>query len=227
VRRRFDVPMQTLASVMLAASLLLTSGLAIARDGKTTKSSSGKSEAKPAAEAKAAPATDAQHDAMMAAMMKYATPSDEHKALNPLVGSWKTTMKAWMGPGEPQVSEGTCDRAWAMGGRYLIANYKGDFGGMPFEGMEVLAYDRMKQQYTGTWIDNMGTAISLSQGGKMDPTTKTLTLLSKTPDPMTGAELAIRNVTSIVDDNTHTFSMYATRDGKENKEMEITFTRRK
>ena len=78
---------------------------------------------------------------VMAEMMKFANPGDNHKALDPLVGTWKSSSKMYMGPGEPQVSEGTCERSWIMGGRFLLAKHTGVMAGAPFEGMEIMGYD--------------------------------------------------------------------------------------
>jgi hypothetical protein len=160
----------------------------------------------------------------MAAMMKMAMPGPEHAALNPLAGIWKITTKMWTGPGQPLVSEGTCERNWVMDGRYLVGNYRGSLAGMPSEGMEVLGYDNFKKQYVSSWVDNMGTGIMLSQGAPMDPGTKSFTLTGSFPDP-TGKEVLARLVTSIVDGNTASMTMYATQDGQEMRTMEITYTR--
>ncbi len=161
----------------------------------------------------------------MAAMMKIAAPGPEHAALNPLAGIWKTTTRMWTAPNaEPQVSEGTAERNWMMDGRYLVGNYKGQFGGMPFEGMEVLGYDNLKKEYVSSWVDNLGTGIMLSQGSAMDPNTKSFTLTGTSTDPA-GKEYAMREVTSIVDGNTYTVTMYANETGQEQKMMEITCTR--
>ena len=206
------------------ATAIAVPGFALAADKAPSKSKAkveAKAEAAPAAEAKAQPS----QEEMMAAMMKAAAPGPEHAALNPLVGTWKTTTKMWNDPAaQPTTSEGTCERTWIMGGRYLVASYKGMFEQMPFEGMEVLGYDNMKKHYTSTWVDNMGTGIMLSQGGAMDPSTKTLTLSGPFTDP-TGVESSMRSVTSIVDGNTYTMTMYAKVAGNEAKMMEITYTR--
>lgn len=180
-----------------------------------TKSEATKSDAK----------SHPDHDAMMAEMMKYANPGPQHQALSPLAGSWKTVTKMFMGPGEPQVSEGTCERTWVMGGRYLVSNYRGTFEGNPFEGMELLGYDLRKQQYVSTWIDNMGTGIALSENGTMDPTTKSITMDMTFDDPITKQKMPYKMITKIVDDKSHTFTMNSTRDGKEFCEMEISYTR--
>lgn len=226
------IPFHVLAAALIASALSLTaiSGTAIAADKTPAKA---KKEAKPADPA-AAPAADAAKPAtdaakpsqeeMMAMMAKMAAPGPEHAALNPLAGSWKTVTKMWHDPaGEPMVSEGTCERAWMMGGRYMVANYKGDMGGMPFEGMEVLGYDNMKKQYVSSWVDNLGTGIVLSTGAPMDPATHSFTLTGTVPGP-TGDATA-REVTNIVDQNTYTMTMYASDKGQEAKMMEITYTR--
>ncbi|MGE5177685.1 MAG: DUF1579 domain-containing protein [Bacteroidota bacterium] len=231
------VPM--LCSLFALGTLLLalTAPPAFAVD-KTKKTTTTKADAKPAPDAKAAPDTKAAGEApaaaakptqeeMMAAMMKLAAPGPEHSALNPLAGSWKTVIKTWADPSaEPVASDGTCDRSWIMGGRYLVSNYKGNFQGMPFEGMEVLGYDNIKKQYVSSWVDNMGTGILSSQGGAMDPATHSFTLSGTFPDP-SGKEQSVRQVTNIVDGNTYVMTMFANAGGKEAKMMEITYTRAK
>lgn len=225
----------------LIACAICLAGPAAATEKAPTKTKA-KTTAKAAVDAKAAAdakATQAETNAdaakaaapqptqeeMMAAMMKMATPGPEHAALNPLAGSWKTVTKMWQNPaGDPTTSEGTCDRNWVMGGRYLVANYKGVMGGMPFEGMEVLGYDNMKKQYVSSWVDNLGTGIVLSQGTAMDPATHSFTLTGSMTDPM-GNSSTMREVTSIVDGNTYTMTMFANDRGQDAKMMEITFSR--
>jgi hypothetical protein len=206
-----------LLTAALAAALACPAGLATAAEKAPKK-----------AEAKDKTTTPPTQEEMMAAMMKLANPGPEHASLNPLAGTWKASTKMWGDPaaGEPTVSEGTCERSWVMGGRYLVGNYKSVFNGMPFEGMEVLGYDNIKKQYVSSWMDNMGTGILLSTGTAMDPATKTFTLTGSTPDP-SGRDMPMREVMSIVDGNTHTMTMYGTMGGQEMKVMEITYTRLK
>ncbi|HYJ32993.1 MAG TPA: DUF1579 domain-containing protein [Candidatus Binatia bacterium] len=234
-------PRSRFAPALLAAALiaLTWSAPALAADktpskakAKTTADAKAAADAKAtqtAAEADAAKSAAAQpsKEEMMAMMMKMATPGPEHAALNPLAGSWKTVTKMWSDPSaEPTSGEGTCERSWVMGGRYLVANYKGVFGTMPFEGMEVLGYDNMKKQYVSSWVDNMGTGIMLSQGPAMEPATHSYTLTGTMADP-TGRESTMREVTNIVDGNTYTMTMYANDKGQEQKMMEITYSRAK
>jgi hypothetical protein len=195
---------QAIVALALVASLACPVGVASAAGPK--KKDAAKTETKTTTETKAEPAKDKtttppSQEEMMAAMMKLAAPGPEHAALNPLAGSWKTTVKSFMGPAgpmpQPEVTQGTCDRTWMMGGRYLVSNYKGNFNGMPFEGMEVLGYDNMKRQYVSSWMDNMGTGIMQSTGPAMDPATKSFTLTGTSPDP-SGQQMSMREVTNIV-----------------------------
>jgi uncharacterized protein DUF1579 len=238
-RARFARAVPHVVSLFALAALVLglaaPPAFAVDQTTKKKTTAKAKADAKPAPDAKAGDATAASgasakapsQEEMMAAMMKLAAPGPEHAALNPLVGSWKTVIKTWAAPSaEPASSEGTCDRNWVMGGRYLVGNFKGNFQGMPFEGMELLGYDNIKKQYVSSWIDNMGTGILSSQGGAMDPSTHSFTLSGTFPDP-TGKEQAIRQVTNIVDGNTYVQTMYANMGGQEAKMMEITFTRAK
>ena len=221
MKRRTHVVNLILSGALLLA-LVSSPGMSWAGE-KTTKKAAAKAETKKEA-AVTAPAPSAPSNEEMMAMMKMAMPGPEHAALNPLAGIWKITTKMWSGPGEPQVTEGTCERNWMMDGRYLVGNYKGSAAGMPFEGMEVLGYDNMKKQYVSSWVDNMGTGIMLSRGAPMDPGSKSFELTGSSPDP-TGKEVVMREVTSIVDGNTASMTMYATQDGQEQRIMEITYTR--
>jgi len=206
---------------LIGCCLVASAGTALA-DTKAPKTAPAtKAEAKAKADSKAAPS----HEAMMDEMMKFATPGENHKALEPLVGTWKATVKMWTGPGDPQISEGTCERSWIMGGRYLMAKHTGTMAGMPFEGLEIMGYDVRFGQYVSAWVDNMGTSIAMTTSGMMDPATKTLTMTMPMYDPMTKVMMPYKDVTKIVDDNSHTFTMSSNRGGKETTEMEITYTR--
>jgi uncharacterized protein DUF1579 len=178
----------------------------------------------PAAKPAAKPAAPSEQD-MMAAMIKAGTPGPQHEALKAMAGSWKAQVKSWMGPGEPQVSEGTSELSVILGGRFLKDEFHGTFGGQPFEGYGLTGYDNMKKMYVGTWVDSFGTTIS-SMSGKMDAAGKVLTMHGTYEDPLTHKKSHVRYVTKIVDANNHVFEMYGDSTGKEMKQMEITYTRK-
>lgn len=166
----------------------------------------------------------AEHEAMMAEMAKYMNPGPQHKALEPLVGKWSYTSKMWMGPGEPQAYSGKAERKWILGGRFVLGTFSGDFGGQPFEGLQITGYDLRTNEYVDLWIDSMGTGFMLGNGGTMDAATKTLALNSSYDMPDLGP-LKYKMITKVIDNDHHVFTMMKVMDGEDHKEMEITYTR--
>jgi len=124
-----------------------------------------------------------------------------------------------------QISEGECESAWVMGGRYLKEECTGNFGGQPFNGMGITGYDNMMKKYVSSWIDNMGTGIEMSEGS-VDAAHKLFTFHSMVNDPMTGKPGKVKMVSKVVDDNRHVFSYYGDQGGKELLQMEITYLRK-
>jgi hypothetical protein len=166
---------------------------------------------------------------MMETWMKYATPGENHKLLDPLVGSWDCAVKYWMDPNSPaQESKGTCESKWILGGRYIQDELSGDMGGTPYHGMGITGYDNLKQEYIMFWIDDMGTSFMVITG-KSDPTGKVFTMSGSEPDPMDLLKVKpFKSVTTIVDNDKHIYTMYVTgSDGKEYKNLEVTYTRKK
>ncbi|HET8809956.1 MAG TPA: DUF1579 domain-containing protein [Flavobacteriaceae bacterium] len=165
--------------------------------------------------------------AMQKAWEAYMTPSDVHKMLAEEVGSWTNEMTFWMVPnGEPTKATSTAEIKMILGGRYQQTNYQGDMMGMPFEGMATVAYDNSTKEIISTWIDNMGTGMLVLRG-KYDGTGKTITTTGSMVDPITGKEIKVREVYTIVDDNTRKMEMFYTeKNGEEYKSMEIIMTRK-
>jgi hypothetical protein len=159
------------------------------------------------------------------AWMDYMTPGEIHKMLARSAGDWKEDVTTWMKPGAPPTtSSGTAKNEMIMGGRYLQTTHKGTFSGMPFEGVGITAYDNAAKKFITTWIDNFGTGI-MTLEGKWDPKTNSIEFKGKTTDPITGKDVAVREVFKLIDDNNQVLEMYGVQDGKEYKSMQIKFTR--
>ncbi|NSL86142.1 DUF1579 domain-containing protein [Chitinophaga sp. Mgbs1] len=170
----------------------------------------------------------AQQDsaAMQKACMEYATPGPEHQLLGKGAGNWSTDLSFWPSPGSPaQHAAGNCTTKMILGDRYQESRFSGDMMGMPFEGIGTTAFDNARKLYISTWIDNMGTGLSVMEG-KWDPAAKALILHGKMVDPATHQEMKVREVIRWQDDNHHTMEMYRMVNGKEIKDMEIKFTRK-
>jgi hypothetical protein len=160
--------------------------------------------------------------------MEAATPGAAHKVLDIWAGSWETASKMWMAPGAPpQESVGTATAAWILEGRFIEMTFKTTMMGMPFEGRAISGYNNMRKTYQGFWVDNMGTAMTISTG-KLSGDGKTMTSEAKMDDPMTGKM-----------DNTYRFiERFVSKDeihqeihdlslGKDSKMMETVYKRKK
>ena len=165
--------------------------------------------------------------AMMDLYKKLGTPGVPHKLLASTAGSWIAKVKSWMEPSKPPMeSTGVCERKMLLGGRYLQEEFKGDMMGSAFNGIGATGYDNNTKKYVSTWMDSMSTGILFFEG-TASADGKTITQKSRYNDPVKGpAEW--RSVTTIVDDNTVVFEMYSTdKTGKEEKMMEIIYTRKR
>lgn len=164
------------------------------------------------------------------AWMEFATPGDMHKMLAKFDGNWTGATSMWMDDsGKAATSTSECTNKMIFGGRYQVSNYKGNFMGMPFEGMSIMGYDNSKKKFVSTWIDNMGTGLMHAEGD-WNPSTKSIDFKGKMTDPSRpGKDCEVREVYTFTDDNNHKLEMYGQnpKTGKEMKTMEINFTRKK
>lgn len=146
-------------------------------------------------------------DDMMAFMVEWGKPVEEHKLLADLAGNWDTQAKFWMSPeGQPEVSTGKVSMKSVMDGRYLIEHYTDSvIMGMPFEGMGISGYDKAKHAYTAAWIDTFGTSI-MTMTGTYDKDANTLTWKGMAPSPM--GEVPQQHVQTFVDHDHMTLEFY-------------------
>lgn len=166
---------------------------------------------------------------MMAKWQEYATPGENHKALDALVGSWDYTVKFWETPeSEPSESTGTSEIQWILGGRYIQQTTKGMAMGQEFEGMGFMGYDNAKKEYVSVWVDNMGTGV-MTGTGTYDPATKTFEDKGTFSCPVEDEkDKPYRTVTTINGPDQFTFEMFAAGpDGNEARMMEIVYNRKK
>lgn len=163
---------------------------------------------------------------MMKAWMKYMTPGPEHKYLEKFVGEWEGETTVWMAPGAPPTkSKASSSAKMIMGGRYLLSKYKGAMGGMPFNGMSIVAYDNHLKKFVSTWCDSMSTGVFYSKGERKG---NVRTEKAKWYDIVSGDKIMYRSVITLEGDNKYTMQMYMTQKGqKEFKGMEMVLTKKK
>src|ERR1700730_12613086 len=174
-------------------------------------------------------------DKMMQQMMELSKLNENHKLLGDLAGTWSYTIKMWMNPdpnAKPEESKGTSVTKSMMDGRYFVTDVTGkmEMPGpdgkmkeMTFKGMGTDGYDNVKKKFVGSWVDNMGTGIMLSEGA-YDPATKTFTYTSEI-EAIPGMKTQVREVMKVADKDHMSFEWFETQGGQEKKTMEINYTR--
>jgi len=177
----------------------------------------------------AAPAQpmDLAKRAAMEKMQQLGSPSEGHKALEPLVGRWTYTAQWWMSPEEaPSSMTGTSENQLIYGGRFLQQQIRGEAHDQPFEGTGVLGYDNIRKAYQSVWFDNMSTGL-MTASGQYDAATTTLTEQGDFSCPMTGeTHRQFRATWKVVDPDHTVYESYSLApDGREFKAMEIRYTR--
>ena len=169
----------------------------------------------------------AEKAAQMEKMAALMAPGEAHKVLEPFAGKWTYTSKFWMSPGAPaEESTGTSQDDLIYGGRFLMQVVKGTMDGKPFEGLGFTGYDNIKKEYVSVWLDGIATGL-MTSSGQYDAATKTITETGVNSCPLTGEkDRKGRSVVTLVDNDHKTYNSYAAGpDGKENKMMEISYTR--
>jgi hypothetical protein len=170
-------------------------------------------------------------DPKMEELMKKAeaacTPGAAHQALDPLVGDWNAEVKTWMEPdAPPTTTKGTAKSTWALNGRFVQQEFRGEFMGKPFRGIGFTGYDNVRQKYRSVWMDDMSTTIVTSEGDA-DAGGKVITFRGNYACAMTGEkDKATRQVYRIVGRDKHVFEMHDPSRGDNSKVMEITYTRK-
>ena len=166
---------------------------------------------------------------MMKLWMEYATPGESHKYLEYFAGEWDTNSKIWMKPdAEPEVSSGLTTSKMILGGRYLKSHLNATMMGMPFEGISITGYDNFRKIFTTLWLDTFGTGF-YTTSGTLDKDMKVRTETGMWDDIMTGGQMKVKWVTTIVDKDKYMFEMFDTdpKTGKERKSGEVVYTRKK
>ncbi len=154
--------------------------------------------------------------------MKHMTPGQAHKHMAEMAGKFNTVNRMWMAPGtEPMESPGTCENTMLMGGRYQRSTYAGNMMGMIFEGESVTGFDNTKNQFQSTWIDNLGSSVTMTTG-TYDEASHTITMTGTMYEPMSGGDVTIKMVIRYESKDKYVMEMYM---NGEFKVMEVVHTR--
>lgn len=156
-----------------------------------------------------------------------AAPTEAHKKLEPFIGTFKATVKIWMGPGDPVESTGTMVNTFDLGGLFLKHTYTGDLNEGPFpafEGRGYWGYNTVTGLYEGFWVDNASTLMQ-TETGSIDDSGKAWTMKGTMANPQTGDDMVKRSVVTLQDNDHHLMEMFFDTGDGEMKAMEISYTR--
>lgn len=164
----------------------------------------------------------------MQAWMKFAEPGKEHEFLERLVGKWRAYTKFWMDPSSPpEEAEGVAENKLILGGRFLQSSYKGPTPfGQSFEGMSIDGYDRLGGEHIGVWMDSMGTMMMVFKG-RVDKSGTVREMISDHLDAMTQKPARMKSKTTYISENEHLYEGFKQTEKGWEKNMEITYKRKK
>jgi len=125
-------------------------------------------------------------DGGWARWMATCQPSAAHARLGELLGSYATTMRIRMVPGQPPLEfPGTCEVTWLVEGKWLLSQSKGTgFDGKPMTTTSILGYDNFKERYVMCTVDSLQTCMNTASG-HFDQSGDHLILWGTIDEPMT------------------------------------------
>lgn len=105
---------------------------------------------------------------------KYATPGEEHLLLHRLLGPWRMEFDLGIGIGGQRVQQtGLGQGRLILGGRFVELRHSLGAANGPVEAVKTWGFDRIYQQYVGTYMDTLGTGL-LTFKGSWDEERQTL-----------------------------------------------------
>jgi hypothetical protein len=151
----------------------------------------------------------------------------ETEVLKQWVGEWDAVIESTGRDGKPVTSPAKSS-VRLLGKRWLITDFDGTFMGSPFIGHEVLGYDPIAKKYLLNWVDLQATTFATGEG-QFDPQTKTLALTLTGRDDAKRKAVNWRQVDIWKDADHHewTIRVASPKDGKEEVQITIRYSRRK
>ena len=166
-------------------------------------------------------------EALMKALAEAGKPGAEHRKLEPFVGDWTFTMKLWANPNQPPAEvQGTVQRKWIMGGRFVQETVQVTHNGKTCEGLGLLGYDNAQKRFTATRACGVcGTVCSCT--GTCSDSGKKFEFAKEECCPLSGEKVKGRDELVIESKDRIVLNVFKTLEGKEVKVMEIVSTRKK
>ncbi|GAA4094612.1 DUF1579 family protein [Actinomadura miaoliensis] len=166
------------------------------------------------------------------------TPGAYHRALDPLVGTWKAVKYNYIlgSGGEPIVSRDiTVKMRWISktGGRFLEEKTEGTLGGNRYYRVGILGFSNIDRRYEWTTFDSVTPTAMTYRGAPVAGTSSVLSIPGTFTDPgvlgpdYLGKTIAMRTVITIARDGRHSFDLYFTPPGQSERLVDrVIYTRR-
>jgi len=149
---------------------------------------------------------------------------EQMKKVADMEGEWTVAVKMRMSPDQEwSTSTATAVISPVLSGGAQKMEYMGSMMGMPFEGLQVLFYDRVEGRYESLWIDNMSARGSTMTGNFVDGN-----LVMTGEDVHDGVPYGMRSTTIRKSDSVVAWTMEMSMDGGDTwfVSMDTTYTRK-
>jgi hypothetical protein len=151
-------------------------------------------------------------------------PQAEHQRLARSVGTWDAAIETMGTDGKLHASRGVSVQKMGPGGFWLVEDFQGEMNGVRCTGHGALGYDPQKKAYVQSWVSMAPMLMVFT--GTFDKAGKVLTMTGDGPG-MDGTPIKTRSVRTWTSGDSMTYELFLVLpDGKEQKNMTITYTRR-
>jgi hypothetical protein len=158
--------------------------------------------------------------------MSRGMPGPEHRALEPLIGTWKVQLSMYgtigRNPDDPPIvsNDLICRRAWVAGGRYIEDLTEGTMGDAPYWRKGWLGYSNMERRHEWITIDAVNSNM-MYYAGKPGTTSQSPIIVTGVftdqgvaGEASVGKAVAMRTVIKIENADRHVIELYFTPPGK-------------
>ncbi len=158
--------------------------------------------------------------------MSRGMPGPEHRALEPLIGTWKVQLSMYgtigRNPDDPPIvsNDLICRRAWVAGGRYIEDMTEGTMGDAPYWRKGWLGYSNMDRRHEWITIDAVNSNM-MYYAGKPGTTSKSPIIMTGVftdqgvaGEASVGKSVDMRTVIKIENADRHVIELYFTPPGK-------------
>lgn len=158
-------------------------------------------------------------------LAQWAQPGEPHALLQRLVGEWDVAVRAPSDADEP-LAGGRMTGSELLGGRYVQLQFALTAAKQKFEAVQVLGFDRSRQQFTSSWRDSASTWATECAGAPRADRPDLLALAGTLVDAVDPAGRPFRLEIDLAFDQRVAVKLFESRGGVESLTQSQTWTRR-